>query len=160
MEYIPQTARELALLVGRLTIGGVFIVHGLSKLFTNGMDATVGLFAESGIPLPGLAAWFTALTELLGGLALVLGVALPLAAILISVVTIGAIVFVHAKNGFSVQSGGFEYVLALTGATLALGFNGGKYTLNQVIGKPEKIRNQPAAADHDAPMVSSRRAGP
>ncbi len=135
MESIPQTVRELALLIGRLAIGVILIVHGWQKLFIGGMDATVAAFTGLGIPLPVLAAWFTALVELVGGLAFVLGVALPLAAILISVVTIGAMVFVHAENGFFVQSGGLEYVLLLTAATLALGFNRGRYALNQVIGK-------------------------
>lgn len=135
MERIPRTVRELALLAGRLAVGVIFIAHGWSKLFTIGMDATVESFAELGIPLPEFFAWFTALAELLSGLAFVLGVALPLAAILVSIVTIGAIVFVHAKNGFFVQNGGFEYVLALTGAALALGFNGGKYALDRVIEK-------------------------
>jgi putative oxidoreductase len=135
MERIPRTVRELALLAGRLAVGVIFIAHGWSKLLTIGMDATVESFAELGIPLPEFFAWFTALAELLSGLAFVLGVALPLAAILVSIVTIGAIVFVHAKNGFFVQNGGFEYVLALTGAALALGFNGGKYALDRVIEK-------------------------
>lgn len=145
MTHMPPAVRDVALLVGRLTIGGIFIVHGWTKLFISGMDATIGTFAAVGVPLPGLSAWFAALVELLGGLALVLGVALPLAAILVSIVTIGALVFVHAKNGFFVQTGGFEFVLALTGATVALGFNGGRYALGAVIG-----RNKQLAADRNA----------
>ncbi|HKR51032.1 MAG TPA: DoxX family protein [Pseudonocardiaceae bacterium] len=135
MTRMPSIVREVALLVGRLTIGAIFIVHGWTKLFSTGMDATVSMFTAVGVPLPELAAWFAAFAELLGGLALVLGVALPLAAILVSVVTLGALIFVHAKNGFFVQTGGFEFVLALTAATLALGFNGGSYALSQVIGR-------------------------
>lgn len=149
MGHPPQIVRELALLAGRLTIGVVFIAHGWNKLFTNGMDATVRTFTEGGIPLPGFSAWFTALTELLGGLAFVLGVALPLAAIPVCVVTIGAIVFVHAQNGFFAQTGGFEYVLVLTGATLAFGFNGGRYALDQLLGKSKQPAQKLSTQDPD-----------
>ncbi len=70
-------------LLTRLVIGHAFIVAGLGKL--GHFDATISFFASIGIPMPELNAAFIAILELVGGAALVIGLATrPFAALLSS----------------------------------------------------------------------------
>jgi putative oxidoreductase len=135
---VPQGVREFILLVARVVLGAVFVAHGSQKLFVIGMDATTGMFTQLGIPSPEIAAWFTALVELIGGAALILGVLMPVFSILLAVVMAGALVFVHAKSGFFAQTGGYEYVLVLGIAALAVGFSGSKYSVDGMVGGRSK----------------------
>jgi putative oxidoreductase len=54
-----------------------------------------------GTPMPALLAWATILVELFGGLAVLLGVLIPLASIPMIIVLLVAIFTVHLPNGFS-----------------------------------------------------------
>ncbi|RSN15984.1 hypothetical protein DMB42_04210 [Nonomuraea sp. WAC 01424] len=118
-------ARPFALLLARIAIGAIFLVHGYQKFADMGIAGTVKFFESAGIPLAGLAAPAVAVLEVVGGLALILGVALPIAGTLLALDMIGAVVFVHASNGFGAGEGGYEFVLALAAASLAVGFTGG-----------------------------------
>jgi putative oxidoreductase len=53
------------------------------------------------MPMPALLAWATILTELFGGLAVLLGALIPLASVPMAVVALVAIFTVHLPNGFS-----------------------------------------------------------
>jgi putative oxidoreductase len=84
----------------RLLVGIGFIAHGLAKL-TRGPDAFADILLHLNVPLPHVAAWLTIGTELVGGLAMLLGafvawVSIPMAAILLV-----AIFSVHLPYGFS-----------------------------------------------------------
>ena len=81
------------------------MVHGWQKLSTNGIDAMAAFFGQVGVPMPVVAAWFSTLAELIGGAALILGAATPLAALLLAADMVGAYVFVHVGNGIFVQQG-------------------------------------------------------
>ncbi|MET9066495.1 DoxX family protein [Streptosporangium sandarakinum] len=117
--------RPFALLLGRIGIGVIFLVHGWQKFTTMGISGTTAFFEQIGIPLPGLAAPAVAVLEVVGGIALIVGAALPVFGVLLALDMIGAIVFVHGANGFAVDKGGYEFVLALAAAALAIGFSGG-----------------------------------
>ncbi|MDB6022342.1 MAG: DoxX family protein, partial [Pedosphaera sp.] len=74
--------------------------HGFSKL-SKGPDAFAAILHALGVPAPHFTAWASILTELLGGLAMLLGafvslVSLPMAALLLV-----AIFTVHLPYGFS-----------------------------------------------------------
>ncbi|GAA2810898.1 DoxX family protein [Crossiella cryophila] len=141
-----QPLRDLTLLLGRVVVGVVFIYHGWQKLVTGGIDGVAAGFGKMGIPLPTVSAWFTALVELVGGAAFIVGIGLPLVGVLFAFVMAGAGFFVHFKNGFGLP-GGFEYILTLLAAGLALGFNGGRYSLDAVfgIGQPKRERQTVSA---------------
>jgi putative oxidoreductase len=84
----------------RLIVGFGFIQHGLAKL-SKGPDTFAGIMHALAVPAPHFVAWITILTELFGGLAMLLGafvslVSLPMAALLLV-----AIFTVHLPNGFS-----------------------------------------------------------
>lgn len=139
---LPTAARDLALLVARAAIGIVFFVHGWQKLFTQGIDGTAGFFEQMGIPAAGVAAWFAALVELVGGAALVLGLLVPVASALLIVNMIGAFAFVHAGAGFFVDQGGYEFVLALAAASLLLvAVGAGRFSIDHLLfGRRERVR--------------------
>jgi putative oxidoreductase len=81
--------------------------------------------AKAAIPYPELGTWYLILSHGLGGVCLVLGI-FPRWAALANVPTmLGALLFVHLKNGFWAFKNGYEYVLVLLVATLAVAMIGG-----------------------------------
>nr|WP_187361059.1 DoxX family protein [Phytoactinopolyspora mesophila] len=121
-------------MLARIGIGSVFIAHGWQKLFDFGIDGVAAGFDQMGVPFATAAAWFAALVELVGGAALVLGLATPVAALLLVANMAGAFVFAHAGNGMFVDQGGAELVLALGAASLVFaGLGSGRLGLDHVI---------------------------
>lgn len=123
--------RDVTLLLARIGVAVVFIAHGLQK-WDNGLDATSAMFAKTGLPLPTVAALFAMTVEILGSVAFIAGFLLPLVGIGYAVVGIGALLSVHVDNGLTGQ-GGYELVLVLALAGLALGFNGGRISLDHLL---------------------------
>ena len=109
----------------RIVVGIVFLVHGYQKLFLLGIHGVAGFFAHAGIPLPWVSAVVVSLVEFVGGILLVAGIAVRVAAALNAVDMLVAILVVHLRHGFSAQNGGFEFPLTLLGATLCLALAGG-----------------------------------
>jgi putative oxidoreductase len=120
--------KDVAALIGRIGVGVVFIAHGWQKVTERGLDGTATAFASMGVPLPTLSAWFATIVELAGGALLVLGVAMPVVGVLLAVNMLGALVLVHLPNGLLGQ-GGYELVLVLGVAAIAVGFNGGSLSV-------------------------------
>ncbi|NHD18841.1 MULTISPECIES: DoxX family protein [unclassified Actinopolyspora] len=133
MPQLPPQVRDLALLLARLVAGIVFIAHGMQKFVQWGISGTADSFAGMGIPAPQLSAWVAALIETVGGIALLLGIALPVAGVLLALNMLGALVLVHLDQGFFSSGGGYEYTLVLAVIALALGFNGGRYALDRAL---------------------------
>ncbi|MEV4178507.1 DoxX family protein [Nonomuraea sp. NPDC049709] len=128
-------ARPVVLLLARIAIGVIFLVHGYQKFATMGIAGTTKFFESAGIPLAGVAAPAVATLEVVGGLALIVGAALPIVGTLLALDMLGAIAFVHGANGLSGE-GGYEFVLALAAASLAVGFTGGgALALDRVLGR-------------------------
>ncbi|MCF6742757.1 DoxX family protein [Blastococcus sp. KM273128] len=143
---LPAPARDLSLLLGRIAVGLVFVAHGWQKLGTSGIDGTAAFFDSVGVPAASAAAWFAALVELLGGAALVVGLAVPVAGLLLLVDMVGAFVFVHAGAGLFVEQGGYELVLALGAASLVLAAVGaGRFSADHLLTGRSRAA-QPAAA--------------
>lgn len=84
----------------RLIVGFGFLQHGFAKL-SRGPAAFAGILQALAVPAPHLMAWVSILTELLGGLAILLGAFVFLASIPMAVLLLTAIVTVHWPYGFS-----------------------------------------------------------
>jgi putative oxidoreductase len=105
--YSAATEKNLdrALLLLRLVLAAIFIVHGYQKVFGMGMSGVTGMFTQIGVPAPAIMAPLISVIELVGGIALLFGAFTRVAAFLIACDMLGAIVLVHAKNGFLAPKG-------------------------------------------------------
>jgi putative oxidoreductase len=141
-----ERVRDLGALIGRVGLGVIFIAHGYQKFAQWGIGGTTASFTKMGIPAPALSAWYAAIVEVAGGAALVVGFALPVVGILLAMDMAGALVFVHAGHGFFSNSGGYEFVLALAVASLAVGFNGGAFALDRLLFRGRRRTPETVAA--------------
>jgi putative oxidoreductase len=84
----------------RLIVGLGFIEHGYAKL-SHGPAGFIAILHAIGMPYAHLLGWATIIVEIMGGLCVLLGVLMPLAAAPMIVVLLVAIFTVHLPNGFS-----------------------------------------------------------
>jgi putative oxidoreductase len=125
-------------LVLRVVVGGLFMGHGLQKLFGwfggHGIDGTTGMVEHLRYRPSRPFAVLAGLTETLAGLGFALGFLTPLAAAGIIGVMVSAIVTVHWRNGLWNTNGGIE--LPLTYATVAaavVAIGPGKLSLDRAL---------------------------
>lgn len=103
----------------RLSLGAMWVAHALLKLFVFGLPGTAQYFASIGFA--GWLAYPVFAVELLGGVALLLGVYARQAALaLVPVMAVAAAV--HGANGWVHTStgGGWEYPVFLIASSVAL----------------------------------------
>ncbi|WP_044748879.1 DoxX family protein [Bacillus alveayuensis] len=106
-------------LILRITLGIIFLVHGIVK-FQSGIDNIAGWFSSIG--LPGLMAYGVALLEVVGGIALILGIGTRVVSVLFALLMVGAIVKVKLAAGFlgNGEMAGWEFDLALLAMSIYL----------------------------------------
>jgi putative oxidoreductase len=109
LPMIDQRTAPYAALLLRLTLGGLFLAHAGLKIFVFTPAGTAKFFASLG--LPGPLAYLTMAIEVVGAVLLIAGIKTRAVAPVLALVLLGAIVTVHAANGFwfSAQGGGWEY---------------------------------------------------
>jgi len=128
----------------RLALGVVFVAHGSQKVFGwvggPGLKATIQMFQQY-MKVPPAATVTAALIELLGGLAMLLGLLARPAALGLIVVMLVAIVKVHGRHGFFINfSGtpgkghGFEFNFVLIAMALSILLGGaGAFSIDRVL---------------------------
>ncbi len=124
-----RTAPYAALIL-RLSLGILFLAHAGLKIFVFTPAGTAGFFSSLG--LPGWLAYVTIAWELIGAIALILGVLPRLAALAMIPVLVGAIVTVHGPAGFffTNENGGWEFLAFWIVGLVALALIGdGAYAL-------------------------------
>lgn len=127
------TRTDAALLLLRLAFGGTLIAHGTQKLVAYTVPGVAGMFSGLGIPLAEIAAPAVTAIELLGGIAIVLGIGTRVAGVLVAGAMLGAAWFAHAGSGFFASDGGMELVLLIAAAVLALALTGpGRFSLHGI----------------------------
>lgn len=110
---------QLGITVLRVSLGAMWIAHALLKLLVFTLPGTAQYFVSIGFP--GFLAYPVFTAELLGGIALLLGVYARQAALaLVPVMAVAA--WVHEPNGWVHTStgGGWEYPVFLIAASIAL----------------------------------------
>jgi putative oxidoreductase len=119
---------DLALLVLRLALAGALLYHGLPKVMD--FAGTVAFFQSGNIPAPAFSAGYAAFAEVVGGILLLLGIAVDIAGLLVIIDMIGAIAFVHWARGYDFTKGGWEYPFMVLCVALALALAGsGRYAV-------------------------------
>lgn len=155
-----STRADISLLLIRIGVGTIFIAHALLYLQVGVNSLATLLGGTLGFPAPNLFAWLTIFVELFGGIALVLGVATPVAATLLSILSVIAILTLKAKLGLVAKVGvGAELDIALLVGTVSIALQGaGWYSLDRRLGwfrcscdccarHPEKKRRQMIGED-------------
>ncbi|SDI47324.1 putative oxidoreductase [Arthrobacter subterraneus] len=117
---LTTTARTVL----RVVVGFLFAAHGWQKYNEWTIAGTTAAFGDMGIPMADIAAPFIATLELVGGIALILGLLTRPVAVLLTLDMLGALVLVHLSAGIFVSNNGYELVLLLGAAALALALVG------------------------------------
>ena len=102
----------------RVAVGVIFVMHGWQKL-SWGFHDVAGFLNSLGIPQPTVAAVLLTTVELLGGIALILGLLTRYAAALLAIDMLVAIITYHGKHGFFLPSG-VEFVMLVLTANINL----------------------------------------
>jgi len=133
LDWTAARTQPWILLLGRLAMGAIFVQGGFGKLM-NLSGFAAGLAAE-GLPYPTLWAAVAVLVEFGGGLAVVLGIRVRLAALLMAAFTIVAALLSHdfwtmegaerVENSIQFMknvaiAGGFLFLFLLDGGPIAL----------------------------------------
>jgi len=112
-----KTAFSFEILSIRIMAGIVFIAHGMPKFY----DVSGGFGFFQSISLPSELFLPIALLEVIGGLAILLGVLTRIASLLFIIEMTGAIVFAKLSKGFV---GGYEFELLLISICITLALVG------------------------------------
>ena len=134
----PQTL-GLGLLVGRLVIGLLMAAHGAQKLFGwfggYGLNATGEFMVQLGFPSGRFFASTAAVTEVVSGLLVALGLFGPIGPALMLSVMIVAAISVHWQNGVFAMKNGIELPLLYAAGALAIALAGpGEFSLDALLG--------------------------
>jgi putative oxidoreductase len=121
-------------------VGLAFAAHGAQKWFGwfggYGIAGTGAFFEQLGFHPGKRAALLAGVAETLGGLALALGAATPLASTILISVMLVAIVSVHWAKGYFVSNGGYEYPLLMGVAALTVALAGpGRFSVDAFAGR-------------------------
>ncbi|WP_201829947.1 DoxX family protein [Microvirga zambiensis] len=102
----------------RAALGVMFIAHAYLKIAVFTVPGFAGFLTQTGFPA--FLAWPIILAELIGGIAILLGVYGRAVSVALLPVLLGA-VMVHAPNGwlFNAPNGGWEYPAFLAVAAIA-----------------------------------------
>jgi putative oxidoreductase len=137
--------KDVASLALRTAIGGTMIAHGIKHGRT--LEGTGRWFASIGFQQPELQAMASAAVEVGAGTAIIVGAATPLAASAVVGTMAVAARSVHVPNGFFITAEGWEYVMNLSVASLALAAIGpGEFSVDHLLGLDKKIGPAQGAA--------------
>jgi putative oxidoreductase len=145
---LVQTTRDVVLLVARIGLGVLMVAHAkLEYDFGGGSLAGVGaLFAQAGVPLPAVTGPANVLLESVGGLAMILGLGVPVVGVLMALNMAGAWIFVHTSGLYAMDHTGPELVIALGLLSLVLAVTGsGRFGLDHLLVRGLHRTARPAA---------------
>lgn len=114
-----QSMKSIGVSLLRIHFGVILLAHGWLKVSIFTVDGTVNYFASIG--LPAVIAYLVIFGELVGGLALILGIQTRLASLFTVPIVLGAAIM-NSGNGWlhSANGGGWEYAASLTVIAVAI----------------------------------------
>ena len=113
--------RDYGITILRIGVGIVFFMHGWLKISAFGLHGTTGFFTQVGVPMPSVLAPLIIALELVGGVAVILGVFTRVFALGFMIDVLGAIYFTKVGGGFFAPKGcELELTLAIASAALVL----------------------------------------
>ena len=144
---LAQTTRDLVLLIARVGLGVLMVAHAkLEYDFGGGLAGVGRLFAEAGVPLPALTEPADVLCELVGGIAGILGAAVPVVGVLMARNMAGAWIYGHTSGLFAMDGNGPELVITLGLLSLVLAATGsGRFGLDHLIARRLRRTSRTAA---------------
>jgi len=83
----------------RLIVGYGFMIHGYAKL-SRGPETFATVLHTLGVPAPLFLSWVTTITELVGGLLILIGAYVAVASVPLAIVLLTALFTVHLPYGF------------------------------------------------------------
>lgn len=122
-----------ALFFLRISTGLVFFMHGWQK-WEAGVPQTVGFLSSLNFPMPELFAPLLIAIEIVGGVGLIAGAYTRLSAKLTALVAVVALLTVHLSRGYFASEGGYEFILLVLAACVAiLVFGGGRWSFDHKV---------------------------
>ena len=114
-----QSMKFIGIGLLRIHFGVILLAHGWLKVSIFTVDGTVNYFASIG--LPAVIAYLVIFGELVGGLAILLGIQTRLASLFTVPIVLGAAIM-NSGNGWlhSANGGGWEYAASLTVIAVAI----------------------------------------
>lgn len=134
-------------LVGRIMMGGLFLMSGFSKIAAP--VPTLGYIGAVGLPAPQVALGIAILIEVVGGLMLLLGFRMRLAAIVLALFTLATAAIFHSNFADQNQLIHFLKNVAIAGGLLNMAaFGAGALSLDARTRRHDILagRDQAAAA--------------
>ena len=132
---LEQTARDVVLLMARVGLGVLMLWHAkVTYDFGGSVSGVIAVFDQVGIPLAVITGPVNLFGELIGGLALIVGVGVRVVGVLMALNMVGAWVFVHTSGLYAMDRNGPELVIALGLLSLVLAVTGpGRLGLGHLI---------------------------
>ncbi|MCK2217750.1 DoxX family membrane protein [Actinomadura sp. ATCC 31491] len=116
---MKQVLRDVAALVARLGVGGIFFANGWTKL-EDGLKITGSKFLEQGAPAPQAWATVTMLAELIGGALLIAGLAVSITGLILFAEALSVFLVAPPLNPITMNElillGAASLLLAVVGA--------------------------------------------
>ena len=138
-DSLAATWSDFLLLVGRVTLGWLFLASGYGKL--GGIPGTTAYFTSLGISPPEFWAWFAGIAEVVLGAALILGIATRYAALASFVWVLVATAIAHRYWTYPAAQQVGQYNnwlknIAIMGGMLYVFVTGsGRYSLDAALAK-------------------------
>lgn len=120
---------QLGLLVLRVSAGLMMATHGYAKIFGGRMEGFTQGVADMGFPVPAFFAWAAALSELVGGITLALGLGTRASAFLIYMTMLVAAFVRHGSDPFAKKELALLYLAVMFFFLL---YGGGKWAVEQL----------------------------
>lgn len=120
-----ERIRPAAALIGRVVLGAIMLAHGWNKVIPRGSLYNFA-HAVAHMGLPYWLGYVAAFTEFFGGIALIIGLLTPVAALGVAIDMAVAILKVHLRNGLTGPHG-FEFPLSLLALALMIVADGPGY---------------------------------